>query len=333
MPGDLQRYAAANARLRALRGMLLGPAALEALYTYPNPASIQDALRRTPYDGDIAGRIVSAGTKLAAMLDGTPRQLIRLYCQRYEVDALKLAIRSVGRGPTHLPPRPPALALGSLASIELDALFSASGLNELVRRLAGSPYYGVLHSALPNAAEWGTFPLEVAVELDFYERLWNLTYELRPSDGKRVRDLLGVLYDILNLQWIAHHRDATRLSAEEVLNYTLREGRWIDPERRRRLADRPDEWTSPLAGTPFEAFALRAEHDGPDAALPSLWQVLADEIRRALRGYPFHAAGPLALLMAQELEIQDIQRLLAMKRLGLSAAEALPHLVSGSAGP
>jgi len=174
------------------------------------------------------------------------------------------------------------------------------------------------------------FGFESAVEMDFYERLWSISEKLDPSDRDRVRPLLRVLYDILNLHWIAHFRDGNQLSAEEILNYTLREGEWTTLDRRRRLAQVPGEWLGALAGTPFETFALGAERDGPDAALPQLWRVLSAAVRRALRGYPFHAAAPLALVMAQELEIRDVQVLLAMKRLGVPSCDALASLATGT---
>jgi hypothetical protein len=140
-----------------------------------------------------------------------------------------------------------------------------------------------------------------------------------------------MLYDILNLQWIAHYRDGALLSAEETLNYTLRQGGWITLERRRRLAQAPGEWLCALGGTPFEPFALIAERDGADAGLPQLWRLLAAAVRTALRGYPFHGAAPLALLMGLELEIRDIRALLAMKRLGRPASDVLPSLASAEA--
>ncbi|MBI3785173.1 MAG: V-type ATPase subunit [Deltaproteobacteria bacterium] len=327
---DLRRYAAVNGRLRALRGLLLGPAALEALYSYPNVEAMYEALRRTPYLNDVAARVVVAGRALIDCLDGAPRNLIHQYLLRYEVDSVKLAIRAVAARRNRSVLSLQMLQLGSLATVDVDALLAAHDLDELVTRLFGSPYHSVLQTALPRVDELGPFALESALEIDFYERLWRISYELLPEDGDRVRALLGVLYDILNLIWIAHYRDAALLSMEEILNYTLREGGCVTLQKRRLLAQTRDEWLGPLAGTPFEAFALRAERDGPDAALPQLWGALAGEVRRALRGYPFHAAAPLALLMAQELEIRDVQVLLAMKRLGVPAADALPNLVTGA---
>jgi len=117
------------------------------------------------------------------------------------------------------------------------------------------------------------------------------------------------------------------MSPEEILNYTLRPGRWLNLEFRRRLVEAPrGTWEVPLLGTPYAAPLAAAERDGFDAASAGLWAILAAEVRRAFAGDPFHIGVPLGLLLAQDIESRDLRTLLAAKRMQVPPAEIARHL-------
>ena len=335
MTGDLRRYAGANARVRGLLVSLLGRAGLEALYSYPTRAAIIDVLRRTGYgaamrgelqsDADVRRRLIAVGEAVLGMLAGAEALFVKQYLLRHEVENLKLIIRAVYRGVAWEQIAAHILPLKAIGTIEPEDLASAPDLHELVTRLAGTPYHAVLTAALRRLDDVGPFALEVAVELDYYDRLWSATEALRATDTVWGQRLLGILFDILNLGYIARYRDVLALAPEEIPNYTLRQGRWLTPELRRALAARSDGgWDTVLAGTPYAPlFAGPAVAHGFEAACPGLWRVLAGEVQRALRVYPFHIGVPLGFLLAQEIEIRDLQILLAAKSLGCAAGEAL----------
>jgi V/A-type H+-transporting ATPase subunit C len=339
MASELTRYAAGNARARALLAQLLGRLGLEALYTYPSVPALVDALRRTPYGAALAGgdrpelrltvRLATVGRTLLAWLQDPERAFLREYLLRYEVENLKILIRAV-QG--HLPWEriaPYVVPLAGIATVDIHELARASDVPALVERLAGSRYAAAAHSALHRLATAGPFALEMALELEYYDRLWAATDALRESDTARARQILGVLYDILNLGWIARYRDVWGLSPEEILNYTLRQGRWITLDVRRRLAeDRAGGWQHALARTPYAEFGPAIETHGLDAVSPALWRLLAAQIQNGLIGYPFHIGGPLGLLVLQEIEIRDLRVLLAAKRLQVPPTEVLAHVAS-----
>jgi V/A-type H+-transporting ATPase subunit C len=339
MASELTRYAAGNARTRALLAQLLGRPGLEALYTYPSAAGLVEALRRTPYGDAMAGsdrpdlqltaRFTAVGRTLLAWLQDPERAFVREYLLRYEVENLKLLIRAVhGHHPWERI-APYVVPLTGIATVDVRELARATDVPALVDRLAGSRYAAAAHSALHRLATAGPFALEVALELDFYDRLWAATDTLHAGDAVRARQILGVLYDILNLGWIARYRDVWELSPEEILNYTLRQGRWITLDVRRRLAeDRAGVWQHALERTPYAELASAIETQGLDTVSPALWRLLAGQIQNGLIGYPFHIGGPLGLLVLQEIEIRDLYALLAAKRLQVPPAEILAHVAS-----
>ena len=201
-------------------------------------------------------------------------------------------------------------------------------LHELAARLEGTAYGNAAAAALHRVEAAGSFALESALEIDFYERLWARTTALRAADAARAQRLLGMLFDLLNLAWIARYRDALALSREEILNYTLRQGRWISTAVRAALADSPPGVWSALAATPYAAFFVDSREGTTDLALVKLWRVIGIEIERGFRVYPFHIGVPLGILLAQEIELHDLRVLLAAKALGLTRELAFEHVAT-----
>jgi V/A-type H+-transporting ATPase subunit C len=339
MMGELRRYAAANARARTLLASLLGRSGLEMLYGYPNAEALLDALARTPYaalgadtrlsERTLSYRLAVVGRAVLGLLADPERSFLRHYLLCSEVANLKTVIRALHAGLARSAIAPHLVPLPGIATVAAEALAEARNLPELVDLLAQSPYGPALRGALHAVDRAGPFALEVALELDFYERLWARTDTLRAADAARARAILGIQFDLLNLMWIARYRDALNLSPEEILNYTLRQGRWITMELRRGLAENARvPWAVLLERTPYGALLEESETLGFDACIPRLWRFLALETRRTLASYPFHIGIPLSLLLAQEIEIRDLRVLLAAKSLGVPAADALEHVAS-----
>lgn len=339
MAGELRRYATANARVRTLLASLLGRTGLEALYGYPTTDVLLDALARTPYaaatnaaqvsERGLLDRLAAVGHAVLGTLADPERAFLRQYLLQHEVANLKIVIRAVHRHLAWEHIAPHLVPLPGIATIDPAKLAAARDLRELVDLLIESAYGPALRAAEHGVDQAGPFALEVAIELDYYERLWAAVRTLRSADGAPARALLGILFDVLNLGWIARYRDALSLSPEEILNYTLRQGRWITTDIRRDLAENPrTPWVVTLAHTPYGPLLAEAETRGFDAVSARLWRFLALEIQRTLARYPFHIGVPLGFLLAQEIEIRDLRVLLAAKSIGMSSAETLDRVAT-----
>jgi len=238
-------------------------------------------------------------------------------------------LRAVHRGLPWEAIAPHVCDLGRIATVDLRRLAASSDASAMAERLAGTPYAAAFRGALHRLDEAGPFAVEVALELDYYERLWAAAGNLATADAARARHLLGILFDILNLEWIARYRDALGLSPEEILNYTLRQGRWLTPQVRRRLAEgREEPWETVLARTPYAPLLAGVARGGAETSATPLWRFLARQVERELIGYPFHVGVPLGFLLAQEIEIRDLGALLAAKGMGVPAAEVFDRLAT-----
>jgi len=338
MAGDLRRYALANARVRGLLSTLLGRSGLESLCTYPSTAAALDALAHTPYGGTVdalatsdhgfLNRLGEVGRTVVNVLHDPERTFVRQYLLHHEVRSLKVIIRGIARRL----PRQDLLAFlvawPGVSTVAPAELAAAADLRDLVERLGDTPYATAMRAALHRVDTAGPFALEVALEIDYYERLWANAATLRPTDRHRAQRLLGILFDILNLAWISRYH-ALQLSPEEILNYTLRQGCWITPDIRRFLAeDHGAAWPAALTRTPYAGLLNDASARGFDAAAVALWRLLAGEVQRTLAGYPFHIGVPLGFLLAQEIEIRDLRILLAAKAIAVPPAQILEHLAT-----
>jgi vacuolar-type H+-ATPase subunit C/Vma6 len=324
----LGHYAAVNARVRTLLAGLLGRDGLEALYTYPTPVAMLQALARSAYGGALAaaarpetglrGRFVQNALSVLALLDEPERDFLRCFCLWHEVENLKIVIRAVTHRVARRVVESYLLPLGPMATIDPLALLEAADLHDLAGRLGDSGYGRAVASAAREEGAPTTFAVEVAVERDCWERLWKTTTALTASDRTSAQGLLGVLFDILNLCRIGRFRDALDLPPDEIVSYLQPDGRWIGRASCRALAeDKTSGWQAVLARTPFADFAYAADIGNFEAAIPLAWRRLATEAQRKLSSYPFEIGVPLSFLLLQEIEIRDLGVMLAAKDLQL----------------
>jgi vacuolar-type H+-ATPase subunit C/Vma6 len=327
---QLGHYAAVNARVRTLLAGLLGRSGLDALYTYPTRAAMLQALARSAYGGALAaaarpetglrGRFVQNAISLLVLLKEPEREFLRRYCLWHEVENLKIVIRAVAHRIDRSLVESRLLPLGAIATVDPRALLDATDLNHLAERLGDSAYGPVLAGALGAEGAATPFALEVAVEWDYRERLWEATTALTASDRDSARQLLGVLFDILKLCGIGRFRDVLGLAPSEIVAHLPSRGRWIGAARSHALAeDKASGWQAVLSRTPYADFAFEADGGDFESAIPLAWRRLAAEAQRKLSSYPFEIGVPLSFLLLQEIEIRDLGRMLAAKDMQLPA--------------
>jgi vacuolar-type H+-ATPase subunit C/Vma6 len=335
----LGHYAAVNARVRTLLAGLLGRAGLEALYTYPTPAAMLQALARSAYGEASAvaarpgtalrGRFVQNALSVLALLQEPERHFLRCYCLWHEVENLKIVIRAVAHRVARSVVESHLLSLGSMATVDPRMLLDAADLHDLAGRLKESVYGRAVVGAFRREAAATPFALEMAVEWDYWERLWEGTTALTASDRDSAQDLLGVLFDILNLCRIGRFRDVLDLPPAEMVAFLQSRGRWIGAARCTALAkDKTSGWQAVLSRTPFADFASAADAADFEAAIPLAWRRLAKEAQRKLSGYPFEIGVPLAFLLIQEIEIRDLGIMLAAKGLQLPADAVIDRIAT-----
>ena len=344
-----------NAKTRILYSQLLSPGELAALGEATGLAVLLETLKRTAYGHELdslkdreptkeaitqALKSQLAATYQSVMQTATNparRIIVQLY-RRHELNNLKALLRglAVGSGPGSqgglwnrvamlLFPYGPRTVLPAARMIESGSVAAA------VELLRGTAYYEVLSSALKRYnTEQSLFPLEVALDLHYWRRLWQETLNLQGLDQSQAMRIIGSLLDMTNLMWAIRYRVYQQLSEEELINYTLPFGYRVRDQDVRGLAAGADigAIVARLYPTVQDAPALLAE---PRRGLPLLEAELKRHVIRqceaAFVGNPFHVGVPLAYLVLHDLEVQDLVLFLEAKDSGLAADSYLPFVL------
>ena len=142
--------------------------------------------------------------------------------------------------------------------------------------------------------------------------------------------MIGPMVDMNNVMWALRYRVYHQLSEEEVINYTLPFGYHVRDEDIRAIAAGADivrvvERLYP--GLEDVGSLLEQPENGLPKLELQLQRRLRQELRSVFTGYPFHIGLPLAFLMLNELELQDLTVLIEAKSSHMATEEFTPYLL------
>lgn len=336
------RYAKPNARVRAMLSELLTAQQKRTLISSPGLDDAVHQLEDTSYGTELAAvpkdgttllpveraldrNLVDAYDRVIRVLDGSPRVLVEELLHRFEADNLKSILRALITGTDPEEVRHALFSLGRHSRLPVADLLRARTVEDVIDALGGLHYAVVLQHALDRyLRERSLFILEIALDLDYYRHLWQAVEALAPSDRSIAARMVGIRYDIVNVDWMLRYRAIYHLSAEEMFNYTLPHGYRIGDEVVRRasrapdlvglVAELPDPYRQLLQSIPKEA--------------ENIWQMEVALNRHAwgvakaaLAGYPFGIGVILAYLSLKEAEIHDLRAILEGVRYARQAGE------------
>jgi len=271
--------------------------------------------RRAAYQ--IRERLTDAYTSIIRMAPESARPLLTHRYRNFEVDNLKAVLRGIAAGVSWDRVRFILFPLGSETVLPAQEMMESGNVAAAVEMLRATPYYETLSYAMTRySAEKNIFPLEVALDLNYWRELWKDVNHLSGEDRKQWLRIVGGLIDMNNLMWAIRYRVYHNLSEEEVVNYTLPFGYKVGDKDIRAIA----------AGSDIPQVVKRIYPDLPDVesllqeprkGLPALEMLLKRRIMQqcqaAFLGNPFHIGLPLAFLQLLEFEIQDLTVLIEAK--------------------
>ena len=112
--------------------------------------------------------------------------------------------------------------LGSTSVLPAQAMVESGSVATAVDLLQGTPYEEVLSFAMKRySAEQNLFPLEVALDLSYWRRLWAEAKKLTGQDREHGVRIIGSLLDMNNLMWAIRYRVYHKLSEEEIIKLYL----------------------------------------------------------------------------------------------------------------
>jgi V/A-type H+-transporting ATPase subunit C len=265
------------------------------------------------------------------------RPLVKQLYRYFEVGNLKAVLRGIvtvsswnNDTPLWDRVRDVLFPLGAASTIPAQAMVESGSVGTAIDLLQGSPYEEALSFAMKRySAEQNLFPLEVALDLNYWRRLWAEAKKLSGQDREQSTRIIGSLLDMNNLLWAIRYRVYHKLSEEEVINYTLPFGFRVQDSDIRAIAagaDIASIISRIYPGIPDVSALL----ENPQSGLPKLeFQLkrqLVKQCMAAFVGNPFHIGIPLAFLVLSDLEVQDLIVLIEAKSSNLPDEEYRPYL-------
>lgn len=355
MASGVSGYAAISTRVRAMYSDLLSPQDIARLSDSPDFPTLVSALKSTPYGKYLSGlkdneltprrvilqirnRLADSYSSVVQQAPEQTRPLVRQLFRYFEVGNLKAVLRSIQTVSSWNSDvaawdrvREVLFPFGSFSTIPAQAMVESGSIVSAVELLKGSPYESTMSFAMKRfSVEQSLFPLEVALDLDYWRRLWGEVKNLKGKDREMGGKLVGSLLDLNNLMWVIRYKIYHNLSEEELINYTLPFGYRVRDEDVRAIA----------AGADIASVVSRIYPNIPDvnmllerpqSGLPKLEYLLKQQVMRqcvsAFIGDPFHIGLPLAYLFLSDFEIQDLVVLIEAKSSKLSDEEFRPLLL------
>jgi len=347
--GGVAGYSATHARVRAMYATMLTPDVWARLCEAQSLDALIQVLKETVYGPylsqvdeqaltprravyQIKGHLADAFVSVIHMLPREGHALLAQLYRLFEVDNLKAVLRGIVSGASWDQVRYVLFPMGSFTVVPAQTMVEAGSVAGAVELLRGTPYHGTLTHAMERyTAEGSLFPLEVALDLDYWRALWRDVNQLSGHDREQARRIVGSLADLNNLMWAIRYRVYHHLSEEEIINYTLPIGYRVRDEDIRAIAAGADIAQVVTRIYPALQEAARAiEQEGGVSHFElQLQRQLVEVCRAAFVGYPFHVGVPTAYVLLNELEIQDITVLIEARSLALPPERFRPRLVFG----
>jgi V/A-type H+-transporting ATPase subunit C len=354
--GGVTGYAAISARVRAMYADLLTQADLIRLNDSPDFTTLFSTLKTTAYGPYLEGlkdkeitpkRVISQVKRRLAdsyysviqMAPENTRPLVKQLYRYYEVGNLKALLRALVHVPTWTTEESPLwdrvrdilFPLGAFSVLPAQAMVESGSVSAAVDLLRGTPYEETLAFAIKRySAEQNLFPLEVALDLNYWRRLWAEAKKLAGQDREQATKIIGALLDMNNLMWAIRYKVYHKLSEEEIINYTLPFGFRVQDSDLRAVAAGAD--IAAVINRIYPGIPdVNALLENPQNGLPRLEVLFKRELIKqclaAFVGNPFHIGIPLAFLVLSDIEVQDLIVLIEAKSSNILEEEYRPFLL------
>lgn len=251
--GNVRKFAAINTKVRALERNLLKNEDFRNLLTKKSVAGVIQYLKEDSTYKEVLKNveindievselelifkkyIVKQYEKLIHFFTGEYKKLFKILLRRYEIEDLKLYLRMIMREEDLSNIKDLVICSGIYSSIDYERLSRSNDLVDFIENLKETVYYNLLKPYLNEISEKRIFYMEMVLDRFYFKLLSEQSEKLDTKDKKKFKELLGKNIDLLNLQWIYRGLKYYKLAPEEIINYTLYNGYYLNYSRIKSL--------------------------------------------------------------------------------------------------
>ncbi|MCD6116211.1 V-type ATPase subunit [bacterium] len=313
-------YANLNAKIRAMKSQLFSRQELEKLSASPDLPAFISFLEKSGYEfpqkdnsklhpEDIEKYIIKnridriKSVKRASK--GEVGKLVSLFLERDDILKLESILRQWNAGIT---PINPVVPFEIIYKFPVNDISKAKTIEEIAGLIKSTPFANVLMNSVEDFNKIGNlFPVEIALEKDFYYRLFQESSNLSKSDMQIIDKIVGTEVDLKNVLWIKRLKNYYEIPVNQAVNYLLPGGSSLKIEEIRNafLEGREDEFLSGRRIVP-EKTAAKEEQQGIFMLEVALREILIQQAEKAFKQFPFSIgslAGYIILLKIEEREV------------------------------
>lgn len=342
-------YGVVNVKVRAAKAELLSAADFVKLTSCYDTKALAMQLQETVYakylvDLDpqsvtsqdlvwrIRQRIPEKFGVIHDCLQNHDQTFISLLFGWFELINLKTILRAVNYSSSWENVQPLLFPLGQFETMPFEKMIASQSIEQTISLLKDSIFYGALIASRHRfLQEESLFPIEVLLDLEYWQRVWREIDKLPLVDQKTVRQIISRIIERNDLIWAARYKYFFQLTESEIINYTLGIGTKVDDNIIRQIARGKD--LGDLICEIYPHLAGRVPTSLGEGEQLSLWEVeLTRETARlcksAFLAQPFSLGPSLAYLLLLEYEIQDLVLLVEAKAIDVTRTNYHPYLIN-----
>ncbi len=322
-------YGFINAKVRAMRSFLLTAALYRSMIEAKSYQELLAVLSKTDYNKMI-DRLESSETvafekiflseeiyrlqKIANLCKNDLHQLTLLCLERYDVEKMKTILRQWHKKEkTHVQIHEEKI----IYHLPVDAILSTDSLEGIILLLEGTPFQQTLSRSVQVYKDRKTtFPLELALDKDYFDRVWQTIEKLNRRDRQIAQRIFGIEIDLKNLDWINRFRTYYDASSAEIGSFLLPHGYRLGSEEIQTVLAKKNisEILSKIThGIPVLLTEKTEETSLSQMIEHFLYQVLSSEAKRAFSGFPFSIGTILGYMILQRIESKNLKTLIYAK--------------------
>ncbi|WP_409228899.1 V-type ATPase subunit [Gudongella sp. SC589] len=254
-------------------------------------------------------------------------KLFKALMFRYETEDLKLYLRALARGEDLEKSVKISVVRSTYYSFSYDKIKTAKSLDDFIEKLKGTKFYDVLYPYRHEAYSKLLFYMEMNLDRLYFSHLSEAAQKLSRRDREIFNELLGENIDLLNIEWIYRGLKFYSLLPEELINYTLPNGRYFEYKDLKDLCYGDIEHLKEVvSGTKYKEL-VNEDRDIDLYMEIRIQRHLYDKFKNSFTRGKLDISISIAYIHLLEFEIRDIISILEAKKYGLSYFETKDYLV------
>lgn len=342
---NVRQFAAVNTKIKSMVGKLLSKEDYQRMIVMKDEQDIFDYLTEHTYyknifknieDADytvvnieahIKDYILTLYKKIMCFITGDYRRLFRLLMKRFEAEDIKAFLRALTlkQDIRDMYKQYPKHEIYS--NLDYQALCRSKSIQEFIEQLEDTIYYRVLKLYLTESPERILFYMEMNIDRVYFSKL-SVEISKFKGDEKPIFEILQMNIDFLNFQWIYRGRKFYDLSPEEVLNYALPNGHYLDYDHLKELSysSSEDELFEIMSQTHYKKLF---EHDTLTERFleRDMDRYLYKKFLKSDRESSLNMITVVTFTHRLEFEMRDLFTIMEAKRYGVPSTELKEYLI------